>query len=445
MFPQLTEKLGKIFDRVRGYGRLNEKNIDETLREVRLSLLEADVNFKVVKEFAEAVKTRALGQEVIQSLSPGQQFIKVVYEELTRVLGESQGLNLSFKPPVVILLVGLQGCGKTTTAAKLALYLKQKLKRSPFLVPADVYRPAAIEQLKILGERLQIPVYPTREKDDPVKVAQAAKKYAADHGYDVVILDTAGRLHIDDALMKELEKIKSKVEPQQIVFVADAMTGQEAVNVAQSFHNRLPLDGVILTKLDGDARGGAALSLRHVLGKPIFFVGMGEKVEDLEPFYPDRMASRVLGMGDMLTLIEQAQEKIDLEKAKQVTERVLKKGFTLADFQDQLSQMKRLGSLQKVVEMIPGVGKIKKEVNFEEVEKDLKKKGAIISSMTIQEKLSPKILNGSRRLRIAKGSGTEVADVNRLIKEFEQMKKMMDRLGKFGMKGLQQMAAGLLR
>ncbi|MFO1518445.1 MAG: signal recognition particle protein [bacterium] len=441
MFGQLTDKLGKVFDKIRGYGKLNEKNVDEALRDVRLSLLEADVNFKVVKEFTDAVKARSLGQEVMQSLTPGQQFVKIVHQELIKVLGEPQSINLSFKPPVVILLAGLQGSGKTTTAAKLALHLKKKEKRTPYLVPADVYRPAAIEQLKILGDKLEIPVYPTREKDDPVKVAKEAVKYAGDHGYDVVIIDTAGRLHIDETLMKELEKIRSKVEPQQILLVVDAMTGQEAVKVAQNFNATIPLDGVVLTKLDGDARGGAALSLRHVLGKPIFFVGMGEKVEDLEPFYPDRMASRVLGMGDVLTLIEQAQEKIDLEKAKEVTERVLKKGFTLLDFQEQLKQMKKLGPIEKVAGLIPGMGKMKEGVNFDEVERDLKKKGAIISSMTLDERLNYKILNGNRRLRIAKGSGTQVSDVNRLIKEFEQMKKMMDRFGKFGMKGLKQMAS----
>ena len=443
MFAQLTEKLGRVFDKVRGLGRISEKNVEEALRDVRLSLLEADVNFKVVKEFTDAVKLRALGQEVNQSLSPGQQFIKIVHEELAKVLGSSEELNLSFKPPVVILLAGLQGCGKTTTAAKLALLLKKKYKRSPYLVPADVYRPAAIEQLTILGERIQVPVHPTKEKDDPVKIAKEAKKYAEDYGYDVVIIDTAGRLHIDEALMKELEKIKAKVEPQHILFVADAMTGQEAVNVAQKFNQSIPLSGVILTKLDGDARGGAALSLRYVLGKPIYFVGLGEKVEDLEAFYPDRMASRVLGMGDVMSLIEQAQENIDQEEAQKLSERMLKKGFTLQDFADQLKQMKKLGPLEKVAGMIPGMGQMKDKVNFGQVEGELKKKQAIISSMTPDERFHPKILNGSRRLRIAKGSGTQVSDVNRLLKEFEQMKKMMDRLGKFGLKGLKNMAGML--
>jgi len=441
MFADLTQKLGKVFDRMRGYGRLSEKNIDEALRDVRLSLLEADVNFKVVKEFTEAVKGRALGADVMESLTPGQQFIKIVHQELVKVLGEPARLNLSFKPPVVILLAGLQGSGKTTTAGKLALHLKKKEKREPYLVPADVYRPAAIDQLKTLGERLGIPVHPTRENDDPVKVAKEAKKYAQDHGYDVVIIDTAGRLHIDETLMKELQKIRDKVEPQQILLVVDAMTGQEAVKVAQGFHQTIPLDGVIFTKLDGDARGGAALSLRHVLGKPILFAGVGEKLEDLEPFHPDRMASRVLGMGDILTLIEQAQDKIDLKKAQESTERMLKKGFSLVDFQEQLGQMKRLGSLEKVVGLIPGIGKMKEGIDFNQAEKDLKKKGAILSSMTAQERLNPKILNGSRRLRIAKGSGTQVSDVNRLLKEFEEMKKMVDRLGKFGLKGMKQLGS----
>ncbi len=439
MFGQLTEKLGRVFDKMRGLGRISEANVEEALRDVRLSLLEADVNFKVVKEFTESVKQRALGQDVNQSFTPGQQFIKIVHEELAKVLGTSEELNLSFKPPVVILLAGLQGCGKTTTAAKLALLLKKKYKRSPYLVPADVYRPAAIEQLKILGERIGVPVYPTKEKDDPVKIAKEAKKYAADYGYDVVILDTAGRLHIDDALMKELEKIRGKVEPQHILFVADAMTGQEAVNVAQKFNQSIPLSGVVLTKLDGDARGGAALSLRYVLGKPIYFVGLGEKLEDFESFYPDRMASRVLGMGDVLSLIEQAQEKIDQDEAKKLTERMLKKGFSLQDFSDQLKQMKKLGPIEKMAGMIPGISNLKKDIDFNQIEKELKKKQAIISSMTPDERLHYKILNGSRRLRIAKGSGTQVADVNRLIKEFEQMKKMMDKLGKFGLKGLKNM------
>jgi len=443
MFGQLTDKLGRVFDKVRGLGRISDKNVEEALRDVRLSLLEADVNFKVVKEFTEAVKQRALGQEVNQSLTPGQQFIKIVHEELAKVLGTSEELNLSFKPPVVILLAGLQGSGKTTTAAKLALLLKKKYKRSPYLVPADVYRPAAIEQLKILGERIQVPVYPTPEKADPVKIAKEAKKYAADYGYDVVIIDTAGRLHIDDALMKELEKIRGKVEPQHILFVADAMTGQEAVNVASRFNQSIPLSGVVLTKLDGDARGGAALSLRYVLGKPIYFVGLGEKIEDFEAFHPDRMASRVLGMGDVLSLIEQAQEKIDQDEAKKLTERMLKKGFSLQDFADQLKQMKKLGPLEKVAGMIPGMSQIKQNLDFGQVEGELKKKQAIISSMTMDERLHPKILNGNRRLRIAKGSGTQVSDVNRLIKEFEQMKKMMDRLGKFGLKGLKNMAGML--
>ncbi len=443
MFGPLTEKLGRVFDKMRGLGHISEKNIEEALRDVRLSLLEADVNFKVVKEFTEAVKLRALGQEVNQSLSPGQHFVKIVHEELSRVLGDSQEMSLAFKPPVVILLAGLQGSGKTTTAAKLALYLKKKLKRSPYLVPADVYRPAAIEQLKILGERIEVPVHPTQEKEDPVKIAKEAKKYAEDYGYDVVIIDTAGRLHIDETLMKELEKIRVKVEPQQIIFVADAMTGQEAVNVAQRFHQSIPLNGVILTKLDGDARGGAALSLRYVLGKPIYYVGLGEKIEDFEPFYPDRMASRVLGMGDVMSLIEQAEENIDALEAKKLTERMLKKGFNLQDFSDQLRQMKKLGPLEKVAGLIPGMANVKKDINFSQIESELKKKQAIIFSMTREERFSPKLLNGSRRLRIAKGSGTQVSDVNRLLKEFEQMKKMMDQLGKFGLKGLKNMAGML--
>ncbi len=445
MFDQLTQKLGKVFDKVRGYGRLSESNIDDALRDVRLSLLEADVNFKVVKAFTDAVKERALGQEVANSLSPGQQFVKIVHEELGKVLGQGEELSLAFKPPVIIMLVGLQGSGKTTTTAKLAYYFKNKLKKRPYLVPADVYRPAAIDQLNILATKLQISIYPTKEKDDPIKVVKEAQKNAIDFGFDVMLVDTAGRLQIDEVLMKELSRMQEKINPQHILFVADAMTGQEAVNVAQKFNEKIPISGVVLTKLDGDARGGAALSLKYVLGKPIYFVGMGEKVEELEPFHPERMASRVLGMGDVLSLIEQAQQNIDLDEAKKMTERVLKKGFSLVDFQQQLGQMKKLGSLEKIAGMIPGMGRIKEDVNFDDLEKELKKKGAIISSMTPDERLNPKILNGNRRLRIAKGSGTQVAEVNRLLKEFEQMKKMMDKLGKFGMKGMASAFSGLMR
>ncbi len=436
MFDQLTDKFNKVINRVRGYGRLSEKNIDEALREVRLSLLEADVHFKVVKDFTDAVKVRAMGHEVLESITPGQQFVKIVHDELIKILGHSEELNLSFKPPVVILLLGLQGSGKTTTSAKLALLLKNKYKRRPLLVPADVYRPAAIDQLKTLGDRLQISVFPTTPKDDPVKITQQAKKYAEDYGFDTVILDTAGRLHIDDVLMKELKRIHEKTSPQQVVLVVDAMTGQEAVKVAQNFGAALPLDGVILTKMDGDARGGAALSLKYILGKPILFAGVGEKPEEFEPFHPDRMASRILGMGDILSLVEQAQEKLDLAKAKETTERVLKKGFTLIDFQDQLGQMKKLGPLEKIMGMMPGMSQVKENVNFEDMNRDLKKKEAILSSMTTQERMHPKILNGKRRMRIALGSGTNVAEVNRLLKEFDQMKKMIDRFGKFGMKGM---------
>ncbi|MBF0492812.1 MAG: signal recognition particle protein [Deltaproteobacteria bacterium] len=440
MFDQLSQKFTKVLDKMRGLSRIDEKNTDDALREVRLSLLEADVHFKVVKEFTDAVKVRALGQEVMKSLTPGQMLVKIVHEELIKVLGETQEINLAFKPPVVILLAGLQGAGKTTSAAKLALYLRDKKKRTPYLVPADVNRPAAIEQLKTLADKLNIAVYPTKTSDDPVKIARIARDYAADFGYDTVIIDTAGRLHIDDILMKELNKICSKVEVQQKILVVDSMTGQEAVKVAQNFNATIPLDGVILTKTDGDARGGAALSLRHVLGKPIFFLGVGEKPTEFEQFHPDRMASRILGMGDVLSLIEQAQQNIDLDLAKEMTDRVLKKGFTLLDFQSQLGQMKKMGSLEKMAGMIPGVSKMKADINFGDLETDLKKKAAILNSMTRKEKLNPKILNGNRRLRIAKGSGTQVAEVNRLLKEFEQMKGMMDKFGNMSFKGMKQLA-----
>ncbi len=428
---------------MRGLSRIDEKNTDEALREVRLSLLEADVHFKVVKEFTDAVKVRALGQDVMKSLTPGQMLVKIVHEELIKVLGETQEINLAVKPPVVILLAGLQGAGKTTTAAKLALYLRDKKKRTPYLVPADVNRPAAIEQLKTLADKLNIGVYPTKTSDDPVKIARIARDYAADFGYDTVIIDTAGRLHIDDALMKELNKICEKVEVHQKILVVDAMTGQEAVKVAQNFNATIPIDGVILTKTDGDARGGAALSLRHVLGKPIFFLGVGEKPSEFEQFHPDRMASRILGMGDVLSLIEQAQQNIDMDLAKEVSDRVMKQGFCLMDFQSQLGQMKKMGSLEKMAGMIPGVSKMKEQINFGDLEGDLKKKAAILNSMTRKEKLNHKILNGNRRLRIAKGSGTQVSDVNRLLKEFEQMKGMMDKFGKMGFKGMKQLAGKL--
>ncbi len=442
MFQQLSDKFHDILDHLKGRGKLTEDHIEQTLRQVRLNLLEADVNFKVVKEFCEQVKAKAMGSEVHQSLSPDKQFIKIFHQQLTDIMGVPQEISLQHKPPVVILLCGLQGSGKTTTAAKLARYFKEEKKRFPYLVPADVYRPAAIEQLKTLATRIDVPYYDTHPKDNPVKVCKKAVAIAEDRGYDLVILDTAGRLQIDKEMMKELGKIQSKVKVHQSLLVVDAMTGQEAVNVAKSFHDLLNIGGVVLTKMDGDARGGAALSVKYITGCPIYFAGIGEKVEDLEPFYPDRVASRILGMGDMMSLIEKAEKEFDQEEAKKMTAKVLKNSFTLEDFRSQLLQMKKLGSLDKVMGMLPGMGKIKNQINPQELEGQLKRKEAILNSMTPQERRRSKILNGKRRLRIAKGSGTQVSEVNRMIKEFEQMQKMMKKFGKFGAKGLRGLMPG---
>jgi signal recognition particle subunit SRP54 len=442
MFQQLTDKFQQVFDKLKGRGTLTEANMEEALRQVRLNLLEADVNFKVVKEFCDRVKAQALGAEIHKSLTPDRQFIKIFHQELAQLMGQGEEINLSHKPPVVLMMVGLQGSGKTTTAAKLARYFKKEKKRFPYLVPADVYRPAAIEQLKTLGQRLEIPVFPTEPKDDPVKVCKKAVELAQDRGYDTVILDTAGRLQIDKEMMKELEKIRSKVHIHHSLLVVDAMTGQEAVNVAQSFHQLLNVSGVILTKMDGDARGGAALSVRYVTGVPIVFAGIGEKLEDLEPFYPDRIASRILGMGDIMGLIEKAQKEFDEVEAKEMAEKVFKNAFSLEDFRKQLGQMKKLGSMDRVLGMIPGIGKLGGRVDPQDLERQLKRKEAILSSMTLQERLHVRILNGGRRLRIAKGSGTQVSEVNRLLKEFEQMSKMMKRFGKLGKKGLKGMLPG---
>ena len=442
MFQQLTDKFNEVFDRLKGRATLNEANIDETLRQVRLNLLEADVNFKVVKEFCAKVKEQALGQEIHKSLTPDKQFIKIFHQELVKLMGEPQEISLAKKPPVVILMAGLQGSGKTTSAAKLARYFKVEKKRFPYLVPADVYRPAAIEQLKTLANQLDIPVYDTHPKDNPVKLCKKAIEVARDRGYDTVILDTAGRMQIDKEMMKELGKIQSKVDVDHSLLVVDAMTGQEAVNVAQSFHDLLNISGVILTKMDGDVRGGAALSVRFVTGCPIYFAGVGEKAEDLEPFYPDRVASRILGMGDVMGLIEKAQKEFDQDEAKKMADKVLKDSFTLEDFRSQLKQMKKLGGMEKIMGMLPGMGKIKGQVDPNQMEKELKKKEAIINSMTPQERVYTKLLNGRRRLRIAKGSGTQVSDINRLVKEFDQMRKMMKKFGKMGKKGLRGLMPG---
>lgn len=434
MFEGISEKLNSTLKRVKGYGKLSESNIQDALREVRLSLLEADVNFKVVREFVESVKTRSLGQEVMGSLSPGQQFVKVVHEELIKVLGdESSELDLKSSPPVAIMLVGLQGSGKTTSASKLAKYLKESLKRNPYLVPADVYRPAAIDQLKVLARQVGAGIYDTKAGEKPLEICKNAIEEAKLGGYDTLIIDTAGRLHIDEELMDELKTIKRELNPHQVLLVADAMTGQDAVNVSSSFNEALDIDGVILTKMDGDARGGAALSIKSVTGKPIKFFGTGEKLEALEVFHPDRIASRILGMGDVLTLIEKAQAAFEDKKAEEMARKLLKREFSLADFRDAMLAMRKLGSLDSMTQMIPGMKQIANDPRaLDMAEKEIKKTIAIIDSMTEAERADHTLLNSGRRKRIAGGSGTRVEDINRMIKNYMQMKNMMKNMGKMG-------------
>ncbi|MBU0735200.1 MAG: signal recognition particle protein, partial [Pseudomonadota bacterium] len=435
MFESLSEKLNSTFKKLTGRGRLTEVNVQDALRDVRLALLEADVNYKVVKNLVSDIRERAIGQDVLDSLTPGQQIVKIVNEELTRLMGEvCVGLELTGRPPYSLMLVGLQGSGKTTTAAKLAGYLR-KQGRHPYLVPADIYRPAAVDQLKKLGIQIGVPVYPTDPGQRPEKICLDALAGAGREGADVLIVDTAGRLHIDETLMAELVTIKAKINPTEILLVADAMTGQDAVTVAKHFNESLDISGVILSKMEGDARGGAALSIRAVTGKPIKFVGVGEKLNALEPFHPDRMASQILGMGDVLSLIERAQEEFDEKEAKKLERKLRKSEFDLEDFRSQLKQMKKLGSLDEILGMIPGMGKLKKLGNLNLDEKELVRVEAIISSMTPEERRRHKIINGSRRRRIAMGSGTTVQDVNRLLKNFSQTKKMMERFTKKG--GLQ--------
>jgi len=436
MFESLSEKLGRTFKKLKGQGRLNEKNIQEALKEVRMALLEADVNYKVVKQFVEDIRQRAMGEEVLDSLTPGQQVIKIVYGELTRLMGETrQELHLTGRTPFTLMLVGLQGSGKTTTAGKLALHLR-KMGRNPYLVPADVYRPAAIEQLQKLAAQVGVPAYGTDSKAKPETICRDALLKAGGAGADILIMDTAGRLHIDDALMEELARIKEEVKPTEILLVADAMTGQDAVNVAKHFNDLLDLTGVILTKMEGDARGGAALSIKAVTGKPIKFIGVGEKLDALEPFYPDRTASRILGMGDMLSLIEKAQAEFDEKEALKLEKRLKKREFDLEDFQSQLKQVKKIGSLEQIMGMLPGMGQLKKLKGLKPDEREVVKIEAIINSMTREERRNYKIVNGSRRRRIALGSGTSVQDVNRLLKNFVQTKKMMENLTRKGLQGM---------
>jgi signal recognition particle subunit SRP54 len=433
MFEDLSEKFQGVLKKLRGHGRISEGNIEEALREVRLALLEADVNYKVVKDFTAAVREKALGAEVMASLSPDQHFIKIVHDEMAKMMGgQEQDLDLARRPPVPVMLVGLQGSGKTTSCGKLALHL-QKRKRRPFLVPADVYRPAAIEQLKVLGSQIGIPVFDSPPSADPVEICRQAVRQADLSGCDTVLLDTAGRLHIDLELMEELRRIKEAVDPGEILLVADAMTGQDAVNVARAFHEKVGLTGVVLTKMDGDARGGAALSIRAVTGAPIKFVGVGEKTDALEAFFPDRMASRILGMGDILTLVEKAQETVDEKKAKELARKIRRSEFTLEDFRDQLVSIRKMGSIDDLLGMIPGMGGKMKELKAAAPdEKELSRVVAIIDSMTREERENAKIINGSRRKRIALGSGTTVQDVNRLLKNFQQAEGMLKRFSKAG-------------
>jgi signal recognition particle subunit SRP54 len=441
-FENISEKIQAIFKNLRGKGKLTEKDVQAAMREVRLALLEADVSYKVVKEFINKVTERAVGSEVLESLTPAQQVIKIVHEELTQLMGGTQSkISLAAKPPTVVMMVGLQGSGKTTSSAKLARHMKKQGK-SPLLAACDVYRPAAIKQLQVLGEQLDIPVFSLGDKQSPVDIARGARAHAEKNGFDLVILDTAGRLHIDEELMEELAQIKQQCHPQEILLVVDAMTGQDAVNVAEKFNQTLGLDGVILTKLDGDTRGGAALSVKAVTGQPIKFTGMGEKLDALEPFYPDRMASRILGMGDVLTLIEKAQATVDLKKAQELERKLRQNEFTFDDYLDQLQQLQKMGPLNQLIEMIPGLGKLKGMQGVEINEKDIKHVEAIIRSMTREERRKPDIINGSRRKRIAMGSGTSIQEVNRTIKQFEQMQKMMKQFaqlqqgGKLGKKGM---------
>lgn len=428
-FESLSDRLQETIKKIRGKGKVSEADVKEMTREVRLALLEADVNFKVVKDFINKVKERAVGQDVLKSLTPGQQVIKIVQEELTELMGGEQSkLKLSSKPPTVIMMVGLQGAGKTTTSGKLANLLRKQQNKQPLLVAADVYRPAAIKQLETLGKQLDMPVFSMGDKESPVTIAKQAIEKAKEEHHDVVLIDTAGRLHVDDTLMEELEQIKEVTDPDEIFLVVDAMTGQDAVNVAASFDNRLGLSGVVMTKLDGDTRGGAALSVKAVTGKPIKFVGMGEKLDAIEPFYPERMASRILGMGDVLSLIEKAQTSVDEEKAREMEKKMRTMSFTLDDFLEQLGQVRSMGPLEDLLAMIPGANKMKGMKNMQFDEKQIGHIEAIIQSMTPAEKVEPDMINASRKKRIANGSGTSIQEVNRLLKQFKDMKKMMKQM-----------------
>lgn len=432
MFDRLTEKMNASLKKIRGQNKITESNIEEVIKEIRLNLLEADVHFKVVKSFIDRVKVKALGAEVLTSLQPAQQFVKIVHEELVQILGGGAvDLNCREKP-AVIFLVGLQGVGKTTTAAKLSLFIRQKLGKKPGLVPADIYRPAAIEQLQILGKQNNIPVFPSQTGQKPDEILKNAQKWAQENMVEVVIVDTAGRLQVDDELMNELGRLREIWPPHEVLLVADAMLGQQAVQVAQGFHEKMNLTGLVLTKVDGDARGGAALSIREMIGIPIKFLGTGEKVAALEVFHPDRLAGRILDMGDVLTLVERAQELVDEKSAQESARKMLKNEFTFEDFLSQIQMLKKLGGIESMLKFLPGMGELKGKLDqMAPPDKELKKVEAMIRSMTAQERRNPDVLNASRRRRIAEGSGTQVSDLNKLVRQFEESKKMMSQMMKF--------------
>jgi signal recognition particle subunit SRP54 len=440
MFDTLSDRLESVFKKLRGQGRITERNIEEALREVRLALLEADVNIRVVRDFVEHVKKKAIGAEVLRSLTPEQHLIKFVAHELAETMGgRARELDLKVKPPVKIMLVGLQGSGKTTSLAKLARFLRDDRKRHPLMVSTDVRRPAAMEQLRVLGAQIGVPVAESREDQDPVEIVSRALVKAEVGGHDALLIDTAGRLQIDEELMDEVSRLKAAAQPHHTILVADAMTGQDAVNVAQGFHDRLKISGLILTKLDSDARGGAALSVRAVTGAPILFVGLGEKLDALEVFHPERLASRILGMGDMLSLIEKAQQNYDQDKAKELERKLKKNEFTIEDFADQLKTIRKMGSLGDLIGMIPGLKKLAGAADSDEAKREMLRIQAIIDSMTFEERRNHLVLNGRRRVRIAGGSGVSVADVNRFVKQFDQTRKMMKKITRGGGAGASMM------
>ncbi len=442
MFNNLTERLNGVIQRLRGQGRLSEDNIKDALREVRMALLEADVALPVVRDFIERVRERAVGQEVLQSLTPGQALVKVVHDELIVIMGGTTDLDLNVPPPAIILMAGLQGSGKTTTVAKLARLLKERRKKSVLVASCDIYRPAAIDQLETLAKEIGAVFYPSDATQDPVAIAQAAVDHARRHMIDVVIIDTAGRLHIDEHMMDEIKRLHAALQPTETLFVVDSMTGQDAINTAKVFNDALPLTGVVLTKADGDARGGAALSIRHITGKPIKFIGMGEKTAALEPFHPDRIASRILGMGDVLSLVEQVERNIDRAEAEKMAGKMKKgKGFDLEDFRSQIQQMRKMGGMASIMDKMPGMANVPQKVKDQVGDKDFNRLEAIINSMTPQERHFPDVIKGSRKRRIAIGSGTQVQDVNRLLKQFDQMQRVMKQMAKGG--GMAKMLRGM--